>query len=174
MSLLATLARDAARYQKLGGIRRNLGFWMGATHRLQEYARTAHPMLRVPVQAACQAASVLWRTVWGVQISEQAKIGPGLCLIHPRDVRVGPCTIGRDCLIFHEVTIASEKAGLRIGDGVDLYVGARLLGPLTVGDDAKIGANCVVATDVAPGSDLVTARNRVVSPELVVAFGPRH
>lgn len=171
MKLLETLARDAARYQQLGGIRRNLGFWMGATHRLANYAQSAPALVRAPVLAACRSANLLWRTVWGVDLAADAQIGPGLCLIHPRDVHVGPCQIGDDVLIFHEVTIAGRP---QIGDGVDVYVGARVLGDVEIGNHAKIGANCAVQTNVAAGSDVVPARNRVIPPELVAAFGPRH
>ncbi len=174
MKLLETLARDAARYRALGGIRRNLGFWMGATHRLATYARSAPALVRAPLLVTCRSANLLWRTVWGVDLAEEARIGPGLCLIHPRDVHVGPCQIGDDLLIFHEVTIAGEGRGLRIGHGVDVYVGARVLGDVSVGDHAKIGANCAVRTDVEPGSDVVPARNRVIPAALVAAFGPRH
>lgn len=171
MKLLETLVRDAARYEKLGGIRRNLGFWMGATHRLANYARSAPPVVRAPLLAATRGAQVLWRTVWGVDLADEASIGPGLCLIHPRDVHVGACQIGDDCLIFHEVTIAGRP---HIGNGVDVYVGARVLGDVQVGDHAKIGANCAVQADVAAGSDVVPARNRVIPAALVAAFGPRH
>jgi serine O-acetyltransferase len=54
-----------------------------------------------------------------------------------------------------------------------VYVGARLLGDIQVGNDAKVGANCVVTTDVAPGCTVVTAASRVISAALVAAFGPR-
>lgn len=173
-SLLSTLLRDKARYGPLGGIRCNLGFWMVATHRLQSHARTlASPLVRLPLQATCKAASLLWQSVWGVRLSEQAAIGAGFCLIHPRDVVVGCARIGEDCLVFHEVTIEGGRSGPAIGDRVDVYVGAKILGDVRIGDDAKIGANCVVSTDVAPGCDAVVAAGRTIPASIVSAFGPR-
>jgi serine O-acetyltransferase len=172
--LLSTLARDRARYQPVGGIRRNLGFWMVATHRLQNHARSIpNPLLGLSLRATCKAASLLWQSVWGVRLSEHATIGPGFCLIHPRDVVVGAARIGEDCLVFHEVTIEGGTSGPHLGDRVDVYVGAKVLGDVQVGHDAKIGANCVVTTDVAPGCTVVTAASRVISAAIVGAFGPR-
>ena len=64
--LLSILSRDAARYRQLGGIKRNLGFWMVATHRLHDHARTLeNPLLSVPLRATCKAASLLWQSLWG-------------------------------------------------------------------------------------------------------------
>jgi serine O-acetyltransferase len=60
-----------------------------------------------------------------------------------------------------------------LGDRVDVYVGAKVLGDVQVGHDAKIGANCVVTADVAPGCTVVTAASRVISAAIVGAFGPR-
>jgi serine O-acetyltransferase len=172
--LLSILSRDAARYQQLGGIRRNLGFWMVATHRLQNHARTLeNPLLGIPVRATCKAASLLWQSLWGVRLSEEATIGPGFCLIHPRDVMVGAARIGEDCLVFHEVTIEGGVNGPHVGDRVDVYVGAKVLGDVQIGSDAKIGANCVVTTDVGASCSVVTAASRVIPAAIVGAFGPR-
>jgi serine O-acetyltransferase len=172
--LLSILSHDAARYQQLGGIGRNLGFWIVATHRLQKYSRTLEkPLLGLPLRATCKAASMLWQSLWGVRLSEQATIGPGFCLIHPRDVVVGAASIGEDCLVFHEVTIEGGTNGPRVGDRVDVYVGAKVFGDIQVGNDAKIGANCVVTTDVDAGCSVATAPSRVIPAAIVGAFGPR-
>lgn len=172
--LLSTLSRDRARYQSVGGIRRNLGFWMVATHRVRSHALSIrNPLLRLSLRATCKAVSLLWQSVWGVELSEKATIGPGFFLIHPRDVVIGAAGIGEDCLVFHEVTIEGGTSGPHLGNRVDVYVGARVLGDIQVGNDAKVGANCVVTTDVAPGCTVVTAASRVISAALVAAFGAR-
>jgi serine O-acetyltransferase len=172
--LLSTLARDRARYQSLGGIRRNLGFWMVVTHRLQQAARAiANPLIGIPLRVTCKAASMVWQSVWGVNLSDEASLGPGFCLIHPRDVVVGPVRIGEDCLVFHEVTIEGGVVGPRLGDRIDVYAGAKVVGDVQIGDDVKIGANCVVTADVEPGCNVVTAASRVIPASIVNAFGPR-
>ena len=175
---IASLQRDAARYAGLQGWQRNLGFWIGATYRFGVWARSfRNRALRTPLVAQHMVIDGVWRTLFNVQISTDAKIGPGLCLIHARNIMVGPTEIGENCLIFHEVTIGTNanSAGAipKIGNNVDIYVGARVLGRLVVGDDAKIGANCAVMKNVAAGSVVVPAVNREVPSRLVAAFGPR-
>lgn len=75
-------------------------------------------------------------------------IGGGLSLPHPTGIIINQeSTIGPNCLIFHQVTLAGE---VRIGGRVDIGAGAKLLGPIEIGDHAQIGANAVVTKNVAP------------------------
>ena len=119
----------------------------------------------------------MWRIAFNVRISPAATIGPGLCLIHPWSVIIGSCVIGEDCLIFHEVTLGtnanSENLFPTIGNRVDIYVGARILGRLTVGDGVKIGANTVVLKSVPSGSTVAPPSSRMISAAAVKAFGTR-
>jgi serine acetyltransferase len=178
-SFLPALRRDAERYEDLGGWFKNPGFWIGATHRFGALARSiSTPVVRWPLLSQHVVLDAVCRLVFNVNISTGARIGPGLCLIHARNIMVGPSKIGRDCLIFHEVTIGTNAGAAgpivpTIGDNVDIYVGARVLGKLLVEDDAKIGANCVVTKNVRRGSVVVPAEIREVPAALVKAFGPR-
>jgi serine O-acetyltransferase len=98
-----------------------------------------------------------------------ARIGAGLCLIHPSGVMIGNgVEIGEDCLIFHDVTLGTgpTRGRPKIGNNVDIYVGARLLGGIVVGDGSMIGANCVVMRDVPPGSVVLAAPIRVIPRSL--------
>jgi serine O-acetyltransferase len=175
--LVNKLRRDAERYTGLGGWYKNPGFWIGANYRARAWANAlSKNALRIPALVPLRFMNSVSRLVFNVDISETADIGPGLCLIHARNVLVGPCEIGNDCLIFHEVTIgtnAGTKALPKIGNNVDIYVGARVLGSVQVGDSAKIGANCVVTSNVKEGTTVVPAAPRVIPEKLVAAFGPR-
>jgi serine O-acetyltransferase len=176
-SLLDKLRRDAARYMDLGGWYKNSGFWIGASYRARVWA-SALPSnaVRIPVLAPLRLLDEVVRLVYNVHISEHADIGAGLCLIHPRNLMVASCEIGEGCIIFHEVTIGTNAGSEdlpKIGKNVDIYVGARVLGGVVIGDGAKIGANCVVTTSVKEGTVVVTAANRVIPQKLVEAFGPR-
>jgi serine O-acetyltransferase len=175
--LLDKLRRDAERYSDLGGWYKNLGFWIGANYRARVWA-SALPsdLLRIPVLAPLRVVNEAIRLVYNVDISEHADIGPGLCLIHARNLMVAGSEIGENCLIFHEVTIGTNAGSTelpKIGKNVDIYVGARVLGAVEIGDDAKIGANCVVTNSVKTGTVVITAANRVIPQKLVEAFGPR-
>lgn len=171
--MLNELRRDCARYVDLGGWYKNLGFWVGATYRLGVWAHAQRAPARQLLVLLYRIVKLPWRIVLNVAIAAGpggVRIGPGLCLIHPRNIVIGGGTeIGEDCLIFHEVTIGTGPTpGLpRIGDKVDLYVGARVLGGIRVGDGSMIGANCVVTQNVPALSVVVPVPSRVLSRALL-------
>ena len=73
-------------------------------------------------------------------------------------------SVGKNCVIYHQVTIGEAKDGEgapQIGDYVKIGAGAKLLGPISVGDHARIGANCVVTQDV-PANASVRAPEGIV------------
>jgi serine O-acetyltransferase len=165
--MLRELRRDKARYAELGeSWYRHAGFWVGATYRLGAWGRSLpSAVLRIPVMLVYRLIKIPWRLFLNVEIPAGARIGAGLCIIHPSNILVGGGTeIGEDCLLFHEVTIGTGvKPGLpKIGSRVQIFVGARLLGPVLVGDDSKIGANCVITRNVPPGSVVIAAPNRIM------------
>ena len=124
-------------------------------------------LLRLPVWVIYRVARLPLR-LFGVDLwagPGGARIGAGLCLIHPTNIVIGGgVDVGEDCLIFHEVTLGTGPVpGVpKIGKNVDIYVGARVLGGVVVGDGSMIGANCVVTRDVPAGSVVVPAPNRVI------------
>lgn len=72
-------------------------------------------------------------------------------------------TIGKNCTIFHQVTIGEGKGGApTIGDDVLIGAGAKLIGKISIGDGAKIGAGCVVTQDVPAGATVVMDRPRII------------
>jgi serine O-acetyltransferase len=106
-----------------------------------------------------------WSVVTGADIPLNCRIGGGLLLPHPNGVVIHPSsTIGPNCLIFQQVTIgAGGKPGYpRIGGHVDIGAGAKVLGGVTIGDHARIGANAVVTTDVPPHATAVGIPARVL------------
>ena len=97
----------------------------------------------------------------GIEIHPGATIGKTLFIDHGFGVVIGETAIvGDDVLIYHGVTLGgvSTSSGKRhptIGDGVMIGCGAKILGDIIIGDNAKIGANAVVLCDVAPDTTLV-------------------
>lgn len=92
-----------------------------------------------------------------VDIGAPVILGPGLYLPHGKVVIDGLTTVGRQAVIRPFVTIGlldGSYLGPSIGAGVSIGTGAKLLGPVVIGDRAKIGANAVVLQDVP---DRVTA-----------------
>jgi len=94
-----------------------------------------------------------------------ARIGSGLRLNHPTNVMIGSkVEIGEDCVIFHDVTLGTGQipGTPKIGNNVDIYPGARVLGGVVIGDRSMIGANCVVTRDIPPESIVLPAPSRII------------
>ena len=87
---------------------------------------------------------------------------------HPNGIVIHPnCKIGPNCLIFQQVTLGSNEGGIRtgvptLGGSVDVGAGAKILGPINIGDNAMIGANAVVLTDVPANAVAVGIPARVI------------
>jgi serine O-acetyltransferase len=108
-----------------------------------------------------------WSIASAADIPLNAKIGGGLLLPHPTGIVIHPeAVIGANCLIFQGVTLGTGPfPGLpRVGAGVDIGAGAKLLGGITIGDGAKIGANAVVLCDVPAGATAVGVPARNLEP----------
>lgn len=93
-----------------------------------------------------------WSVICQAEIDLNAQIEGGLLLPHPNGIVIHPdVKIGANCLIFQQVTLGNARGrpGVpRVGAHVDIGAGARILGPVQIGDYAMIGANAVVLTDV--------------------------
>ncbi|HEC24753.1 MAG TPA: serine O-acetyltransferase [bacterium] len=101
------------------------------------------------------------RFITGIEIHPGAKIGKRFFIDHGMGVVIGETSeIGDDVTIYHGVTLGGtswkkEKRHPTIGDRVIIGTGAKILGPLTIGSDSKIGANSVVVNAVSPHSTVV-------------------
>jgi len=107
-----------------------------------------------------------WTVVTGADIPLNCKLGGGLLLPHPNGVVIHPdADIGPNCLLFQQVTIGDAAGGVPTLEGhVDVGAGAKIIGRLTVGKHAKIGANAVVLADVPAGATAVGIPARIVQP----------
>jgi serine O-acetyltransferase len=105
-----------------------------------------------------------WSVVTGADIPLDTKLGGGLLMPHPNGIVIHPdAEIGPNCLVFQQVTIGTDGRGVpRIGGHVDIGAGAKLIGPITIGDDARIGANAVVTRDVPPGATVAGIPARII------------
>ncbi|MCK5219595.1 serine acetyltransferase [bacterium] len=91
-----------------------------------------------------------WSVITGADIPLNSNIAGGFLIPHPNGIVIYPgAIIGPNCLIFQQVTLA---AGVRLGYHVDIGAGAKILGPLVIGNDVRIGANAVVTKDVPSGA----------------------
>lgn len=105
-----------------------------------------------------------WSAVSGADIPLNSKIAGGLSIPHPNGIVIHPdAQIGPNCLLFQQVTIGHGAGGLPVlGGHVDIGAGARLIGAITIGDHARIGANAVVTIDVPAGSTAIGIPARII------------
>ncbi|GAA2523548.1 serine O-acetyltransferase EpsC [Rarobacter incanus] len=121
--------------------------------------RVAHALWRRPGgRLVGRLVSQLNRTLTGVEIHPGARIGRRLFIDHGMGVVIGETAqIGDDVVLFHGVTLGgrSMSRGKRhptLGDCVVVGSGAKILGPVWIGDGSQIGANAVVVKDVPAGT----------------------
>jgi serine O-acetyltransferase len=123
--------------------------------------RIAHSLFKRKMFLVARMISQLNRFVTGIEIHPGAKIGKGLFIDHGMGVVIGETSeIGDNVTIYHGVTLGGtgKDKGKRhptVGNNVVIGAGAKVLGPIYVGDNAKIGANAVVLKDVPYNSTAV-------------------
>jgi serine O-acetyltransferase len=123
--------------------------------------RVAHRLDSAGVALLPRLMALISRAFTGIEIHPAAKIGPGLFIDHGAGVVIGETAeIGANVTLYQGVTLggtgfAVGKRHPTVQDNVTIGSGAKLLGPITVGHGAKIGANTVVITDVPPNSTVV-------------------
>lgn len=135
------------------------GFWALTVYRLQRATHAARPkVLWLPVRILLAVIKKILTLITHINLHPSAKIGPGLLIPHVGPIRVHPeASIGADCAIHQVCTIGagSKPGGPVIGDHVMIGCHTCILGPVRVGDGAKIGAGAVVVSDIPAGATAV-------------------
>lgn len=106
-----------------------------------------------------------WSVITGSDIHKQASISADLSLPHPNGVIIHQdVVIGKGCMIMQQVTIGQLADGAvpTIGNRVYIGAGAKILGGIFIADNARIGANAVVLTDVLAGKTAVGVPAKMV------------
>jgi serine O-acetyltransferase len=123
--------------------------------------RVAHALHGAGVPMLPRLIALISRAITGIEIHPAASIGEGFFVDHGMGVVIGETAeIGDNVTLYQGVTLggtgfATGKRHPTVQDNVTIGSGAKLLGPITVGHGAKIGANSVVIHDVPPNSTVV-------------------
>jgi serine O-acetyltransferase len=136
-------------------------------HALQAY-RIAHSLWLLDRRILAHCIQSRISEVFGVDIHPAAIIGSGILIDHATSVVIGEtAVVGDDVSILHEVTLGGtgKEAGDRhpkVGNGVLIGAGAKILGNIKIGDGSKIAAGSVVLNEVPPNSTVAGIPARVV------------
>jgi serine O-acetyltransferase len=136
-----------------------LAAWPGV-HALLSH-RVAHALRDAGVPVAPRALAYVSRSLTGIEIHPAARIADGLFIDHGMGVVIGETAeVGENVTMYQGVTLggtgfATGKRHPTVQDNVTIGSGAKLLGPITIGHGAKIGANAVVIHDVPPNATVV-------------------
>lgn len=150
-----------------------------AVYRFGRWLAGQRLALRLVLEPFYRVAYLAIQVLWGIELPRSARVGPGLYIGHFGGVVVsGDAVIGANCNLSQQITIGVGGKGARsgvpvIGDDVFIAPGARLYGPIRVGNNVAIGANAVVHRDVPddavvvldPGFRVISRKgNRAPSP----------
>ncbi|MCS7057922.1 MAG: serine O-acetyltransferase [Meiothermus sp.] len=167
----AVLERDPAARGPLDAILFSPGMHALWMHRLN------HRLWKANFRLLARFLAHLTRMFTGVEIHPGARIGRRVVIDHGMGVVIGETAeVGDDVMMYHGVTLGGtgftrEKRHPTIGKGVLLGAHAVVLGPIEVGDGARVGAGAVVTKSVPPGATVVGNPARIIerAPEVVEA-----
>jgi serine O-acetyltransferase len=133
--------------------------------------RCAHFFWGLRLRWLARFVSHIARWLTGIEIHPGATIGERFFIDHGMGVVIGETAeIGNDCTLYHGVTLGgtSWNRGKRhptLGNNVVVGAGAKILGPIVIGDSAQIGSNAVVVKPVPPGATAVGIPARIIEKE---------
>jgi serine O-acetyltransferase len=133
--------------------------------------RVAHGLWRMKMRWLGRFVSHVSRFLTGIEIHPGAKIGRRVFIDHGMGVVIGETAeLGDECTLYHGVTLGGTtwnkgKRHPTLGRGVVVGAGAKLLGPIVVGDGARVGSNAVVVKDVPRGATAVGIPARIILDE---------
>jgi serine O-acetyltransferase len=137
--------------------------WTIITYRLM------HPLSKIGVPVLPRFVMTLSKIITGVEIHPNAEIGESFFIDHGVGIVIGETTkIGNNCVLFQNVTLGgtgkhSGKRHPTIGNNVLIGVSATLLGPITIGDNVKIGAETfIMMHDVPSNCTVVGVPGKIV------------
>ncbi len=145
------------------------GLWVMWIYRFGRWRYTLKTRwIRMPFSLLYKILFVFIQIITGIELPCEAKIGRRFRIEHFGDIIIsGDAVFGDDVIIRNGVTVGLRHTGIRgspiIGNRVDIGAGAKLLGPIKVGDDVAVGANAVVITDIPSFSIAVGVPARVIS-----------
>lgn len=130
------------------------GFWVMLVYRYGRWRYGIHPRwLRMPFSLLYHVLFKLVQILTGIELPCEVELGPGFVIDHFGGIIVsGYAKFGANCRLRNGVVVGlknvEEPIAPVFGDNVDIGAGAKVLGPIRIGNNVRIGANAVVLRDV--------------------------
>lgn len=154
------------------------GLWAMVVYRFGRWRYTIRPrLLRLPFSFLYKLLKPVSEILTGIELPCEVVLGHRFRIDHFGGIIIsGDVVFGDDCVIRNGVTVGLRHTGHRgspvIGNRVDIGAGAKVLGPIHIGDDVAIGANAVVITDVPANSIAVGIPARILPRRTRTEAGP--
>ena len=148
------------------------GLWAMTIYRFGRWRYTIGPrIVRLPFSFLYKLLKPISEILTGIELPCEAIVGKRFRIDHFGGIIIsGDAVFGDDCILRNGVTVGLRSTGERgspvIGNRVDIGAGAKVLGPIRIGDDVAIGANAVVITDVPSNSIAVGIPARILPRKL--------
>ncbi|EGV17702.1 serine O-acetyltransferase [Thiocapsa marina] len=145
------------------------GLWVMLVYRFGRWRYgIENRVLRWPFSFLYKLLKVLSQIMTGIDLPCEVRLGRRFLIEHFGGLIIsGDAVFGDDCVVRNGVTVGLRHRGVRgapvIGDRVDIGAGAKVLGPIRIGNDVAIGANAVVIHDVPDGCLAVGVPARIIS-----------
>ncbi len=144
------------------------GLWAMAVYRFGVWRyRFKHRIVRAPLSLIYKILRTISQILTGIELPCETTVGRRFKIEHFGDIIIsGDAVFGDDVIIRNGVSVGLRHTNVRgspvIGDRVDIGAGAKILGPIKIGNDVAIGANAVVLQDVPSGSVAVGVPARII------------
>ncbi len=131
------------------------------------FHRVAHSFYKARLFFISRLIAEFSRFLTGIEIHPGARLGRRLVIDHGMGVVIGETAeVGDDCIIFHGVTLGGikfdpVKRHPTVGNKVLIGTGAKILGPINLGEGCKVGANSVVTKDVPAGATVLGPKSEI-------------
>jgi serine O-acetyltransferase len=144
------------------------GLWVMLVYRFGRWRYgISNRVVRWPLSVLYKLLKVLSQILTGIDLPCEVRLGRRFLIEHFGGIVIsGDAVFGDDCVVRNGVTVGLRHRGVRgapvIGDRVDIGAGAKVLGPIRIGNDVAIGANAVVIQDVPDHCIAVGVPARVI------------
>ena len=154
------------------------GFWVMLIYRFGRWRYGIRSRaLRLPFSFLYELGKFFSVSCLGAELPAEVTLGRRFVIEHVGGIVIsGDAVFGDDCVIRNGLTVGLRHKGVRgsprIGDRVDIGAGAKLLGPIRIGNDSAIGANAVVLCDVPPNHIAIGIPARIVPRKVAAESAP--